>query len=80
MNLVDFVTSDGKRKVCNARCYNARHNECVCICRGANHGRGMRQAQKLTTKFAAKWLRRAQTEDRLAHSKPESNQIELMTH
>lgn len=25
---------------CDARCYNAKHPECDCICGGANHGKG----------------------------------------
>jgi hypothetical protein len=29
---------------CDARCYNAKHPRCTCICGGANHGVGRKQA------------------------------------
>jgi hypothetical protein len=25
---------------CDARCYNAKHPKCDCVCGGVNHGRG----------------------------------------
>lgn len=29
---------------CDASCYNAKHDKCVCCCGGRNHGVGLQQA------------------------------------
>lgn len=29
---------------CDAKCYDARHNDCHCICGGKNHGKGVEAA------------------------------------
>ena len=29
---------------CNAGCYNAKHEKCVCVCQGRNHGIGLDRA------------------------------------
>ena len=29
---------------CDARCYDARHATCTCVCGGINHGRGLTRA------------------------------------
>jgi hypothetical protein len=34
--------------VCDSRCYDAEHERCTCICRGANHGIGRELAQHKT--------------------------------
>ena len=36
------------QRSCSARCYDAKHDKCVCICRGKNHGVGFRQANENT--------------------------------
>lgn len=33
---------------CDSKCYNARESECRCICRGHNHGKGLRAAAERT--------------------------------
>ena len=36
------LLQQGHRR-CDARCYNAKHGKCRCICGGENHGKGLRQ-------------------------------------
>ena len=39
------TTVEGKkRQSCNSLCYNAKHDKCDCVCGGANHGVGLKQA------------------------------------
>lgn len=38
---------------CDAKCYNARHPDCHCICGGKNHGAGLDQAIDNTRELAA---------------------------
>lgn len=45
MTLIEVRGVDGKLiGRCDARCYEAQHSECTCICGGKNHGRGIHQA------------------------------------
>jgi len=37
---------DNPARRCDAKCYNAKHLECHCICGGTNHGAGIEQASK----------------------------------
>jgi hypothetical protein len=47
---------------CDATCYDARHETCVCTgCGGANHGAGLEQAITNTRRLHAQWLERART-------------------
>lgn len=39
-----FWADGNRRRRCDARCYNAKHQECKCICQGKNHGVGLKQA------------------------------------
>lgn len=39
---------------CNARCYNAKHEKCVCVCGGRNHGVGHDKAVDNTRQIAEK--------------------------
>lgn len=34
---------------CDARCYDAQHEDCHCICGGKNHGKGHAQALERTS-------------------------------
>lgn len=45
---------DLRRKKCDARCYDATHEKCDCICGGMNHGVGLHQAQANTEELAKK--------------------------
>lgn len=44
---------------CDALCYDARHDECVCTaCNGANHGVGYEQAVINTRAMHTEWVGR----------------------
>ena len=45
MTLISVHNSDGCVGRCDARCYNATHPHCDCICGGKNHGVGPQQAE-----------------------------------
>lgn len=51
MTVLLRVRRKGVERRCDARCYDAVRPECDCLCRGANHGRG------LTTGLDNAWLR-----------------------
>lgn len=42
--LIAVYDSNGLVGRCDAKCYEAEHPECDCICGGANHGAGRDQA------------------------------------
>jgi len=50
---------DGWNKVigrCDAKCYNADHDLCVCICEGNNHRKGLKAALEKTKQDGEGWL------------------------
>lgn len=42
--LISVHNSEGCVGRCDAKCYDARHPTCVCICGGRNHGAGKSEA------------------------------------
>ena len=54
--LLAVYTSDGCVGRCDARCYNAHSTHCKCICKGLNHGAGLRKARSQTRELAQKWI------------------------
>ena len=36
---------------CDARCYDAKHTACKCVCGGINHGRGLLRAAENTRRM-----------------------------
>lgn len=44
--IVSVSTLEGEVGRCDARCYNAKHPYCLCVCGGANHGIGKEEAAK----------------------------------
>lgn len=48
--LIQQQTSSGKRRRCDARCYNGKNPRCRCICGGHNHGKGLERAVEETRK------------------------------
>lgn len=54
--LISYHTSDGCEGRCDARCYNAKHPECTCICGGRNHGVGIEKALENTREMAESWI------------------------
>ena len=39
---------------CDDRCYDAKHQTCVCVCGGVNHGVGLRRASENARRIAAR--------------------------
>lgn len=63
MTLVAQYDGDGTlRGRCDARCYNARHTKCTCICGGCNHGKGLQAALQQTREMFSELCRRAAEE------------------
>lgn len=56
--LIAVYNSEGCAGRCDARCYNAEHGECQCICGGRNHGAGEQRALENTRELAEKWVKR----------------------
>lgn len=54
--LIAAYNSEGCIGRCDARCYNATCGTCDCICGGANHGVGLKQAIDNTADYADKML------------------------
>lgn len=41
---------------CDAKCYDARHEVCSCVCGGLNHGAGIERAKENTKELAGELL------------------------
>lgn len=54
--LIAVYNSEGCVGRCDARCYNAKHENCNCICGGANHGKGLAKAIDNTREMVDQWL------------------------
>ena len=54
--LIAAHSSEGCIGRCDAKCYNAEHPDCTCICGGKNHGVGYQQAQENTNELAEEWM------------------------
>lgn len=46
--ILSFWNEKGKRRSCDARCYDGTGTRCRCICGGANHGAGFDKACRIT--------------------------------
>jgi len=57
--LMSCESSDGEKRVCDARCYNAKHARCSCVCLGQNHAVGLEQALDNTREHAESWIKQA---------------------
>lgn len=53
--LIEVRTSDGVIGRCDAKCYDAQHARCECVCGGANHGQGREAAMRNTRDLAWEW-------------------------
>lgn len=51
MTIMLVSVKNGKKRVCDDKCYNATGKRCTCICGGANHGKGEEQAFENTEKL-----------------------------
>jgi hypothetical protein len=54
--LIAIYNSEGCVGRCDAKCYEATHPECDCICGGRNHGAGQQQAMDNTREMVESWI------------------------
>ncbi len=54
--LIAVYSSDGCEGRCDARCYEAEGDVCVCLCQGVNHSAGRQRAEANVREYAATWL------------------------
>jgi hypothetical protein len=54
--LLAVYGSEGLIGRCDAKCYEATHPDCVCICGGRNHGVGRSRAIAQTREQALAWV------------------------
>ena len=50
-----LLLKQGKRK-CDKRCYDAKHENCNCVCGGLNHQKGEREARNKTIELSEKYM------------------------
>lgn len=55
--LIAVYNSDGCVGRCDAKCYNAVTSYCECVCGGANHGVGMKQAIQQAQDHFKEWIK-----------------------
>lgn len=81
VTLIAVYNSEGLVGRCDAKCYEAEHPECDCICGGANHGAGRKQAAENIREYAeamiTEYAQRRQLDDYEANVSPEAKQLEL---
>lgn len=56
MTLIQVGNSSGMVGRCDAKCYEAQHPGCDCICGGKNHGAGLSVAAANTRELGEAWL------------------------
>jgi len=54
--LIQVRNSSGVVGRCDAKCYEAKHPDCNCICGGKNHGAGLKKAVENTREMAEQWI------------------------
>jgi len=54
--LLEVHTTSGIVGRCDAKCYNAKHEKCTCVCCGRNHGKGLAQALEQTQDEFERWV------------------------
>lgn len=81
MTLIQVGNSEGIVGRCDAKCYNATHEHCTCICGSANHGAGLTKAMDNTRELAENWVeqwKQAHPGQEFTFDKnPEVNQLSL---
>jgi hypothetical protein len=55
--LIAVYNSGGLVGRCDAKCYEASHPNCQCVCGGKNHGAGKQQAMENTRELADTWIK-----------------------
>jgi hypothetical protein len=56
--LIEVRNNNGLVGRCDAKCYGAIDALCDCVCGGANHGAGLRQAQSNTEQMIEEMLKK----------------------
>lgn len=56
MTLILVCNSSGVIGKCDANCYEAKSPGCECVCGGANHGAGLKQAMNNTREMINEWI------------------------
>jgi hypothetical protein len=56
MTLIAVYNSEGCVGRCDAKCYEASHPECDCVCGGMNHGAGKDKALTNTKEHATRMV------------------------
>jgi len=69
--LIAVYNSDGCVGRCDAKCYEATTPICDCICRGKNHGVGLKKAIDNTREMAEKRVEKYAKSQRLDNYKAE---------
>ena len=46
--LITMTVGSARARICGARCYHAKGDDCQCICGGRNHGKGFKEAHRTT--------------------------------
>ena len=56
--MILIEVKDGHKLIgrCDAKCYDAADDRCVCICCGKNHRKGLKQALENTKENGEQWL------------------------
>ena len=65
--LISVYNSDGLVGRCDAKCYGAKEPDCQCVCGGANHGAGVKQATANTQAMAERWIEEYSKANNLGH-------------
>jgi predicted RNase H-like HicB family nuclease len=65
MTLIAVYNSDECAGRCEAKCYEAAHSDCDCICGGCNHGADLQKATDNTREMAEIWIERYELEKNL---------------
>ena len=61
--LIAVYNSSGCIGRCDAKCHDAAHPDCDCVCGGANHGVGLKQAISNTREMALDQIEAAHGKD-----------------
>ena len=61
--MISVCNNAGHVRRCDAKCYNAVKQKCICVCGGRNHGAGHNQAVANTVNIAYEEIRKTCGED-----------------
>lgn len=78
--LIAVYNSEGCVGRCDAKCYDALHPECDCVCGGRNHGAGRAAATENTRALAAEWVERYTREKGLGPDAHGLVSLEVLQH